>query len=206
MNVLNELSYGVYILGARDGKPGGCVVNTVTQVTSDPQTVLVSVNHDNRTNEMIKNTKKFSVSILGENIDPKIIGLFGYSSSRDVDKFEDIDYKELSGVPIILDSTSAFVCEVIDIMETDSHTVFLGRVIETEKLKDDKPMTYEYYHRVLKGKSPKNAPTYDSSIEDKPNKTIWKCELCGYEYEGEELPEDFVCPICGATGEFFSKK
>lgn len=202
--VLRNLSYGMYMIGAKDDKLVGCIANTVVQITSDPMTIAVSVNHDNYTNEVIKKTKKFSVSILSENVNPEVIGTFGYQSSKDIDKYENIDFEEIDGVPVLKDSCGVMVCKVMDTMETSTHTVFLGEVVETAHYKEEMPMTYRYYHEVLKGKSPKNAPTYIEEKE-KPKKTVWKCKVCGYEVEMDELPEDYRCPICGQPVEVFER-
>lgn len=206
-NVLRDLSYGMYVISTKDGvKDVGCIANTVVQITSDPKTVIVSLNHDNYTNEVIKRTRHFGVSILTEKTDPNIIGTFGYKSSRDVDKFAGIAKKEIDGIPVIIDSNGAFTCEVIDTMETNTHTVFLGKVLNMEKFDNASVMTYKYYHEVLKGKSPKNAPTYvDEKEKNSSSKTVWKCAICGYEIETDDLPEDFVCPICGVGREHFVK-
>ncbi len=193
--VLRNLSYGMYVVGAKDEKENGCIVNTVVQITSDPAVISVSINHDNYTNELIKKTKKFSVSILGEQVDPKIIGTFGYQSGRDLNKYENIETEDLSGLPVLKDSCGTMICRVINIVETTTHTIFLGEVISSTEGNMDQPMTYRYYHEVLKGKSPKNAPTYVE--ESTPKKTVWKCKVCGYEVEMDELPSDYRCPICG---------
>lgn len=193
--VLRNLSYGMYIIGSKDENPVGCVANTVVQITSDPKTIAVSINHDNYTNEVIKKTKKFSISILSENTNPEIIGTFGYKTSREVDKYKDIDTKELEGLPVLTNSCGNIICKVIDTMETSTHTVFLGEIIAMNNYTEDTPMTYKYYHEVLKLKSPKNAPTYVEDKED-TKKTVWKCSICGYEIEMDELPSDYVCPIC----------
>ena len=203
--VIRNLSYGMYIIGANDSKLVGCVVNTIVQITSDPITIMVSVNHDNYTNEVIKKTKKFSVSILDEKIDPEIIGIFGYKSSKDIDKYENIDYSVVDNLPVINNTCGNMICEVIDTLETNTHTIFLARVTNMFNSSDKTPMTYKYYHEVLKGKSPKNAPTYISEKEKNNEKTIWKCSVCGYEVEKDELSEDFICPICGEPVSAFNK-
>lgn len=200
--VLRNLSYGVYVVTSKENdKKVGCVVNSVMQVTSNNPTIAVSINHDNYTNKVIKETKKFGLSILKYNSDSKIIGEFGFKSSRDTNKFEDASYDEMHGIPVISDSCGKMVCEVIDMMETGTHTVFLGKVIEADGYTNDNPMTYRYYHEKLKGTSPKNAPTYEEEKEVKQENRVktkkWKCKICGYVYEGESVPEDFICPICG---------
>jgi len=203
-NVIRSLSYGMYVVGAKDDKLVGCVVNTVVQITSDPITIAVSINHDNYTNEIIKKTNKFSISILGEEVNPEIIGNFGYKSSRDTDKYENVDYSIVEELPIINNTCGNMICKVINTIETSTHTIFLANVENMFNYNNKTPMTYKYYHEVLKGKSPKNAPTF---IEEKlsNNKTIWKCSVCGYEVESDELPEDFTCPICGEPVSVFKK-
>jgi len=201
--VLRNLSYGMYIVGTKDDKPVGCIANTVFQITSEPKTIAVSINHNNYTNEIIKKTGIFSVSILGEDTNPEIIGTFGYKSAKDINKYENIDTTTLEGLPVLKTSCGNIVCKVINQIETSTHTIFIGEIIASNNYNDNKPMTYKYYHEVLKGKSPKNAPTYEE--ETKTEKTIWKCEICGYEIETDELPEDFRCPICGEPTSSFKK-
>lgn len=201
--VLRNLSYGMYIIGAKDTAPVGCIANTVVQITSDPQTIAISINHNNHTNEITKKTGIFSVSILPETINQEIIGLFGYKSSRDINKYENINTIDLEGLPVLTESCGNMVCKVINATETSTHTIFIGEVIASNNYNENKPMTYRYYHEVLKGKSPKNAPTYVEEPEKSTN--TWKCEMCGYEITTETLEEDFRCPICGEPASVFKK-
>lgn len=158
---LRNITYGVYIISTMDGeRPTGCTANSLMQITSDPATFALSMNHDNFTNECIAKSGKFVINILGETSKPLLIGTFGFRSGKDVDKFKGVDYKMVDGVPILEDSTGYIVCDVVDKMETSTHTVFLGKMTDCDTLKEDTPMTYAYYHKVVKGKSPKNAPTY----------------------------------------------
>lgn len=160
-NAFRNMSYGVYVITTWDnGRPTGCTANSAMQITSDPATIAVSINHDNYTNKCIAESGRFAISILGENSNPGIIGAFGFFSGRDKDKFDGIEQTVKSFMPVVADACAYAVCEVIDKMETSSHTVFLGKVIDADVLKSDTPMTYAYYHNVIKGKSPKNAPTY----------------------------------------------
>ena len=198
--VLRNLSYGVYVVTTKDNdKNVGCIANSVMQITSSPSVIAVSINHDNYTNKCIKEKNTFAVSILKEDSNPNIIGEFGFKSSKDTNKFEDIDYKLEDNIPIINDSCGYFICKVINIVETSTHTVFLGEIMKMDGATNDTPMTYKYYHEKLKGTSPKNAPTYQENSEEKEEKSIkkWKCKICGYVYEGDEVPEDYICPICG---------
>lgn len=205
-NTFRSLSYGVYIISTLDGaRPTGCVANSAMQITSEPATIAVSINHDNYTNACIEKTGKFALSILSEESNPGLIGTFGFQSGKDVNKFEGVDAIEAEGLSVIADACGYVVCKVIDKMETATHTVFLGEVIAADVLKEEEAMTYAYYHKVVKGKSPKNAPTYiadepEVAKEEPKKEGKWVCSVCGYEYAGmipfEEVPEEFVCPLC----------
>ena len=198
--VLRNLSYGVYVVTTKDNdKNVGCIANSVMQVTSSPSIVAISINHDNYTNKCIKENNTFAVSILKEDSNPNIIGEFGFKSSKDTNKFEGIDYKVEDNIPIINDSCGYFICKVINTVETSTHTLFLGEITNMDGFTNDNPMTYKYYHEKLKGTSPKNAPTYQEEVIKKEEKSTkkWKCKICGYVYEGEKVPEDYICPICG---------
>lgn len=200
--IFRKMSYGVYILTTMDGeRPTGCTVNSIMQITSEPATVAVSVNHNNYTNGCIEKEQKFAFNILSEQSDPSLIGVFGFQSGKEVDKFEGLDWQTKNGVPVLAGTNGYVVCKVIDKMETSTHTVFLGEVIDGELLDAKAPqMTYAYYHQVIRGKSPKNAPTYipDEKLTAAPEKkkVTYVCQVCGYVYEGDPLPEDFVCPVC----------
>ncbi len=204
--ILRDLNYGVYVIGCKDEERNvGCIANSVMQITSDPATIAISINHENFTNECIKKINKFSISILNEESDSEIIGVFGFSSSRDNDKFKNFDHEEVDNLPIIKDSNGYITCEVIGSLETETHTIFLGKIISSEKTMEKVAMSYKFYHEVLKGKSPKKAPTYFPDIETEIKNNRWKCTICGYVYEGDELPLDFKCPLCGAPREVFVK-
>ena len=211
-NAFRNLSYGVYIVTTLDGdRPTGCVANSAMQITSSPATIAVSINHDNYTNSCIQKTGKFAISILTEETDPGLIGIFGFQSGKDVNKFDGVETVVKEGLSVVADACSYLVCKVIDKMETATHTVFLGEVIAADILKEEEPMTYAYYHKVVKGKSPKNAPTYIAEEEETVQKEEkWVCGICGYEYRGEipfeEVPEQFVCPVCKQPKSVFVKK
>ena len=191
-NILKNLSYGVYVVSTVDnGKPTGCIANSAMQVTHD--TIAVSINHDNYTNKCIKDSKKFALSILGVDVSDKIIPVFGFTSGRDTEKFKDIAIKEIDGLDIIADSTGYIICDVINQMETDTHTIFLGKIVDGDLLNDQIPMTYAYYHNVKKGKSPKTAPTYIEENLQNNTKLAYKCIICGYIYEGYNKRTWFLC-------------
>lgn len=208
--IFRSMSYGVYLVTTMDGdRPTGCVANSIMQITSSPATVAVSMNHNNYTNSCIEKTGKFAFSILAEDSDSGLIGNFGFHSGKDTDKFANVDYETVQGIPVVKDTCGYVVCRVINKMETDTHTVFLGEVIDAGAY-DGKAqaMSYAYYHKVIKGKSPANAPTFlQEAPEPKENgqKIKYVCQVCGYIYEGDPLPEDFKCPICGVGPEKFKK-
>lgn len=212
-NIFRSMSYGVYVVSTMDnGRPTGCIANSIMQITSSPATVAVSINHDNYTNGCIRASGTFACSILAENSDPGLIGTFGFQCGKDVNKFDTVAYEVVEGVPVVKDTCGYVVCKVIDTMETATHTVFLGEVAEGDVYEGaGDAITYAYYHKVVKGKSPKNAPTYlpeeeavTTAVADaKPAAPTaaavtrkWVCQVCGYVYEGEELPADYICPIC----------
>lgn len=210
-NAFRQLSYGVYVVSTWDeGRATGCTANSAMQITSDPATIAVSINHDNYTNVCIQKLGKFAISILGEHSDPGTIGVFGFQSGRDNNKFDQIKPEIRGYMPVIPDACAYIVCEVVDKLETSSHTVFLGKVVDADILREDDPMTYAYYHNVIKGKSPKTAPTYIAEEPQNEEKTTYVCGVCGYEYQGdvpfEELPEDYVCPVCKQPKSVFQKK
>lgn len=221
-NVFRNISYGVYVISTLDqSRPTGCIANSIMQVTSAPATIALSMNHDNYTNSCIADSGMFAVSILSEQSDPSLIGRFGFQSGKDTDKFEGISYDTKEGLPIVTDTCGYIVCKVIDKLETTSHTIFLGEVVDGDLLDSAAPMTYAYYHKVVKGKSPKNAPTYlpesDTGIAQtassegtqEASKT-WVCSVCGYVYDGtvpfEDLADDYQCPICKMPKEKFIVK
>ncbi len=211
-NAFRNMSYGVYVISTWDnGRPTGCTANSAMQITSDPATIAISINHDNYTNQCIESTGKFAISILAENSDPSIIGTFGFQSGKTVNKFDSVKYEIKGNMPIVVEGCSYITCEVINKMETDTHTIFLGKVVDADVISKEEPMTYFYYHKVVKGKSPKNAPTYIAEEEKEEIKNEkYVCSICGYVYDGdipfEELPEDYTCPICGQPKSVFTKQ
>ena len=128
-SALFNLSYGVYVVSTWDeGRPTGCIANSAMQITSAPATIAVSINHDNYTNLCIKNSGRFAISVLGENSQPGLIGTFGFQSGRSVNKFDEVEHAVKGYLPVVADACAYIACEVIDQMETDTHTVFLGKV------------------------------------------------------------------------------
>lgn len=194
----------MYIVSSKDTNNVGCIINTLSQITSENPIITISLNKENYTSKIIKKIKKFSISILSEKTSPNIISKFGFSSSQDTDKFLNTDYEEKYNLPIIKENSCGYlICDVIDIIDAETHEIFIARVTKADKTTDLTPMTYKYYREVIKGKAPKKAPTYVK--EEKTIGESWKCEICGYIHEGP-LPQDFICPICGASREVFQKQ
>lgn len=206
-----SMSYGVYIATSMDGdRPVGCTANSAMQITAEPATIAVSINHDNYTHKAIEESGMFALCVLSEASNPSLVGGFGFRSSRDVDKFSGVSWHKEQGMPIIEDTMGWGVCRVINRMETDTHTVFLGEVVDAGIFQQNAPaMTYDYYHKVIKGSSPKNAPTYvdPKTVAALPVvKSQWVCNVCGYIYDGDKMPSGFVCPLCGVGVDQFTKR
>ena len=159
-DVLRNISYGVYVVSTKnDNKSTGCIVNSIMQVTND--TIALSVNHQNYTNESLKKNKKFAISILSTDVDDNVIPVFGFQSGRDCEKFKDIEKIDVQGIDVIKNSIGYLICELTDkVIETDTHSLFLAKILDGDILNNKEPMTYAYYHKVKKGNSPKKAPTY----------------------------------------------
>lgn len=205
-----NLSYGVYLCTTWDeGRPVGCVANSAMQITSSPASIAVSINKNNYTHKCISETGYFAITVLGEKSEPALIGRFGFQTGKDSDKFSGVAYRVRGKLPVPDDGVAWFSCKVTDKMETATHTVFLGEVIDADLLKQDAPMTYAYYHKVLKGKTAANAPTYIQEEAPQATAERYVCDVCGYEYDGtvpfEQLPDDWVCPLCGVGKEHFHK-
>ena len=148
-------------------------------------------------NELLKNNERFSISILSKDVNPEIIKTFGFNSARDIDKFKNVKYTEIEEVRVIDDSIGYMICEKVDSFENDTHTVFIGRLIEADKFSDEPKMTYAYY------KEHKNELL---KVSTENGEVAWVCSICGYVYYGEEIPDDYICPICGVGKELFNKK
>jgi len=198
-----KLSYGLYILSTCwQDKQNGCVINTAVQVTSSPACISVAVSKDNYTNELIKNSKVFVVTALSKNADMKLISEFGFKSGRDVDKFKSFNTNITeNGIKYVTDDiVSVFNCKVINSVDMGTHTIFVGEVTDAKILRDEEALTYEYYHKVKKGTTPKNAPSYSETEE-----YGFRCSVCGHIEKAEALPDDFICPVCKQGKDKFVK-
>ena len=185
---LFKIGYGLYVLSAeQDGRDNACIINTVMQVTAQPVYITVGVNKQNLTHDMIAATGRFIINCLTTGATFDTIKQFGFKSGKEGDKFGDKSgyVRESNGVLRLKDGINAYiVCEVVDSMDFDTHTLFKASVKDAVLLSDAESLTYSYYQSHLKPKP------------DKKVKTGWRCTVCGYVYEGDELPSDFICPIC----------
>ena len=212
-SVLWKLSYGMYAIGTLDGtRPTGCIVNTVVQITSTDPVLAVSMNKNNFTCDAIKKAGRFAVSILSEQTSQNVIARLGFTSGRDTDKFagNDFAWEKMGGMPIVKENACGWILlDVIAMYEVDTHYIIVAKVTDAKSGSNYAPMTYKYYHEVIKGKAPKNAPTYqEEQPEGKPEGDVWVCSICGYVYEGDltKEPDDYKCPICKQPKSVFVKK
>ena len=197
-----KLTYGLFVLTANEnGKDNGCIINTAIQAAGDPNQVSISVSKQNYTHDMIVRTGKFTVSSITEKADFSLFKRFGFQSGKDTDKFQGFDgwMRGINGVTYITEGTNAYISvEVEKSVDLGSHTLFIGKVTDMEVLSDDKSVTYEFYQSNIKPK-PEQVGTTPKG------ETVWRCIICGYEYVGEELPEDFICPWCKHPASDFEK-
>ena len=194
MKAVYNISYGVYVLTANSSKQNGCITNTLCQVTTNPNRVTITVNKQNFTTAQIQETKKFNVSILDETADFEIIKHFGFASGYNTDKFKDFKGYELAenGITYITKFTNSYLsCEVVQEIDLGSHIQFVADVVADVVLTNKPSMTYAYYQNNIK-------PKPQSS-----NKKIYVCSVCGYVYEGDELPADYICPLCKHDASYF---
>ena len=221
---LHKCSYGLYVVSSRKGDElNGQISNTVFQVASDPPTIAVSICKENLTHGFITESKVFTASILSQDTPLSFIGHFGFKSGRDIDKFEGINYKiGETQAPVVIDNTLAYLeAKVLQEVDVGTHTIFVGELVGADVIREDEPMTYAYYHQVKRGTTPKTAPSY---IEERKEAVLkmakYECTVCGYVYDPElgdpdggikpgtpfeEIPDDWVCPICGASKDQFEK-
>lgn len=198
---MQKLTYGLFVVTAKEnGKDNGCIVNTVAQVTNEPIKISVAVNKANYTHDMVKNTGKMSISVISEDADFELFKRFGFQSGKEVDKFEGFEDFQVGRdeVKYITKGTNAYIsANVVDTVDAGTHTIFIGEVTDMKVLSDEPSATYAYYHEHIKPKL--------ESKKTENGTTKWRCQICGYEYEGEELPEDFICPLCKHPASDFEK-
>lgn len=203
--VLFNIQYGLFVLSSKsDEKDNACIINTVMQVTAAPVSkdrISITVNKSNFTHDLIAKSKKFTASIISESATFDLFKRFGFQSGRDVNKFDGFDKvkRTANGTLAITEGTNSYIsAEVIQQVELDTHSIFIADIVDMEKLSDVPSVTYNFYQSNIK---PKPAPAGKTA----DGKTVWRCRICNYEYVGEELPDDFVCPICKHPASDFEK-
>lgn len=230
-DIFFKITYGLYVISTKnnENKFSGHISNTVFQTTSEPPTLAICCNKNNLSCDYILESRVFTISILKEETDMKFIGKFGFKSGREIDKFIDTNYKiGKTSAPIVIDNSLAYLeCKVINTVDVGSHILFIGEIIDGEIIEDGTPLTYANYRLIKKGLSPKNAPTYiDKNLLNKTKKEEksmqkYVCSVCGYVYDPaigdpdsgikpgtpfEDIPDDWVCPVCGVGKDSFEKQ
>lgn len=196
-----KLTYGLFVLTSEaGGRESGCIINTAGQVTSEPNRISIAVNKANFTHDLVKQGGRFNVSILSEEASFDTFKHFGFQSGRDVDKFAGYAHCERAenGLYYVTAGTNAYLCATVEqSIDLGSHTLFIAGVDGMEVLSDVPSATYAYYQAHIKPQPQKSAAP--------AGKTVWRCKVCGYEYVGEELPADFICPLCKHPTSDFEK-
>ncbi len=215
---LYKLGYGLYVVTSRKGERlNGQIANTVFQITSEPPTVAVSINKKNLTWEYIKESGVFAVSVLCQDTPLSFIGQFGFKSGRDIDKLAGINHKlGQTRAPVVLDNVTSYLeAKVTKEMDVGTHTIFVGEIVDGDVINEKPCMTYDYYHLVKRGTTPKTAPSYvEEKKEEAPKMSKYKCSVCGWIYDPaagdpdggiapgtpfEKIPDNWQCPMCGAA-------
>lgn len=195
-----QLTYGLFVLtSCQDGRDSGCIINTAGQVTADPNRISIAVNKANFTHDLVKASGKFNISILSEDASFDTFKHFGFQSGRTVDKFGGYASckRSKNGLYYVTEGTNAYISAAVQqSIDLGSHTLFIAAVEDMEVLSDISSATYGYYQKHIKPRPEK------SQASGKPQ---WRCTVCGYIYEGEELPADFICPLCKHPASDFEK-
>ena len=194
-SLTRDILSGMFIVSTKDS---ACIVDTVLQVSSSSEPLIsVSVNKNNYTNSMLKKNTKYGINILSKNVKGEVIKTFGFNSSRDIDKFENFDYIDEDGIKILKDTIGYMMLEKVQVIDAETHNIFIGKLIKEERFNDEESLLYQDYQQ--------HKDEY-LKIKTSDGKTAWVCTVCGYIYYGDTLPEDFVCPKCGVGASAFEKK
>ena len=185
---LFNIGYGLYVVTAKDGdRSNGCIINTVMQVTSSPLLISVGVNKQNYTHDLIIKNREFNISILTQDTPFEVFKHFGFQSGKLIDKLSDYEEKSMgeNGLFYLTKYTNAYLsCKLLDVIDFGTHSLFKAEVIDAKVINEEDAVTYTYYHKNIKPKP------------EQQSKKGWRCNICGYVHEGEDLPSDFVCPLC----------
>lgn len=193
--ITRKITQGVYVLTT---KGGGCIVDAVSQISAgDNPLISVSVMNTNNTKDLLMHNDKFALSVLGKTVNPNIIETFGLNSMRDIDKFQNVETFSYEDINLVKDSLGYMILEIVDRIENDTHTLFIGRLIDADVLKDEEAMSYQYYQEHK---------DEFIKVKSETGKTAWVCTICGYVFYGDTLPDDFKCPKCGVDKSLFKKQ
>lgn len=195
MKVNYSITAGVYILSTINS---ACVVDAVSQVSAGKNPLIaVSVNKENYTNIKMLENDRFCLAVLAKDTPKNIISTFGFNSSKDTDKFTNVSYKEIEGIKVIDDSIGYMMLEKVNVVDCDTHTLFIGRLISEERYNEKEELVYQDYQ--------KHKEEY-VEVKVTEEKIVYVCSVCGYVYDKGEIPDDFVCPLCGMPKSCFVKK
>ncbi|MEG1869350.1 MAG: flavin reductase [Oscillospiraceae bacterium] len=198
-SAMHKIGYGLYILTAKDGdKDNGCVINTVMQITGSPLIIAIGVNKQNYTHDMIAKTGVFNISVLTTETPFKVFEHFGFQSGKDINKFEACEtiVRSENGLLYLPKYINAYISgKVINTVDFNTHTLFISEVTDAKAISKLETLSYEYYQKNVK---PKPQPKETAKIG-------YRCNICGYEYIGDPLPDDFICPICKHGAADFTK-
>lgn len=198
--ITRKITQGMYVLTTKNG---GCIVDAVSQISAgDHPLISVAVMKKNYTNELLHENSVFALSVLGKEVEAEIIDTFGMHSMRDIDKFSKVSTLEIEGIKVLKHSLGYMVCEIVEKLENDTHTLFIGRLIEADLFQDQEAMSYGYYQE--------HKENY-VKVSTEQGEIAWVCTVCGYVYYGENLPDvldgsDFKCPVCGVDKSLFEKR
>ncbi|MEE0858610.1 MAG: flavin reductase [Acutalibacteraceae bacterium] len=212
-SILRNLSYGMYAIGVNgETKKSACIVNTVFQISSKPAVIAVSLNSSCYTAEQVEKTGRFSVTVLNTSAPREVFTALGFASGYDKDKLAEVEYTVADDLPVITQGMCCYlICKVTEKIQVGDHTVYFAEVTDTSENYEGEPMTYDYYHKVIKGSAPAKAPTFGTfTPESNSDKPQYVCDICGHIYDGEipfeELSDDWVCPICKMPKSHFKKR
>ncbi len=196
LKALFNIGYGLYVVTSNDGvKDNGAIVNTVMQVTNTPDRIAVCINKNNYSHDVIKEKGIMNINVLSESAPFSVFENFGFRSGKTEDKFSGVDnFRSENGLCVLTDHINSFISlKVENYVDLDTHGMFICTVTDARTMYDTPAMTYSYYHK---------------NVKPKPNADVkkgYRCKICGYVYEGEPLPDDFVCPICKHGAQDFEK-
>lgn len=210
--ITHKITQGMYVLTTAGG---GCVVDAVSRVSAGDQPLIsVAIAKTNCSHQLLSNNTKFALSVLGEDSDPEIIETFGFKKSTECDKLAKVATETIAGVEVVKDSLGYMICEKVDAIDMDTHTLYIGRMVEGDVFRDADPMSYAYY-QAHKSELIKQGPDHADTSSDQDElsakttaqgKTAWVCKVCGYVYYGDTVPDDYKCPLCGLGKAYFVKQ